>query len=66
MRSRTYSVVELSGQNWPGPQNIAWELAVPARPTGQMALSEARNLQKFGAPLSRGRRRRRRASRGAS
>eukprot|EP00969_Alexandrium_andersonii_P353502 15440067-Alexandrium_andersonii.AAC.1 len=41
------------------PASPPWEVAVPARPTGQTALSAARNPQKFGAPLSRGGRRRR-------
>eukprot|EP00969_Alexandrium_andersonii_P057564 2536727-Alexandrium_andersonii.AAC.1 len=65
MRSRTSSVIQTSGPNWPEPQNPAQEVAVP-RPTGPMALSAARSLQKFGAPLSRGGLGRRRASRGAS
>eukprot|EP00969_Alexandrium_andersonii_P344330 15220062-Alexandrium_andersonii.AAC.1 len=50
IRSRTCSVVQLSGQHWPGPQNPALELAVPARPTGQMALSADRNLPNTGTP----------------
>eukprot|EP00969_Alexandrium_andersonii_P159003 7024938-Alexandrium_andersonii.AAC.1 len=45
------------------PPPPPWEVTIPARPTGQTALSVARNLQKFGAPLFRGGRRRRRASR---
>eukprot|EP00969_Alexandrium_andersonii_P351773 15436192-Alexandrium_andersonii.AAC.1 len=50
---------------WPGPQHPAQEVAVPARPTGQTAVSAAQSLDKFGAPLSRGGWRRRCASRGA-
>eukprot|EP00969_Alexandrium_andersonii_P155427 6872018-Alexandrium_andersonii.AAC.1 len=48
------------------PPSPPWEVAVPARPTGQTALFAARNPWKFGASLFRGGRWRRRASRGAS
>eukprot|EP00969_Alexandrium_andersonii_P350044 15432402-Alexandrium_andersonii.AAC.1 len=51
--SRAHSVIWPSGhQNWPRPRNPARELAIPARPTSQAALSAARNLRKFGAPLA--------------
>eukprot|EP00969_Alexandrium_andersonii_P007408 322733-Alexandrium_andersonii.AAC.1 len=44
-----------SGQHWPGPQNPARAVAAPAHPTGQTALSLARNLQKVGGPPARSR-----------
>eukprot|EP00969_Alexandrium_andersonii_P282329 12482269-Alexandrium_andersonii.AAC.1 len=46
-------VTQPSGQTWLGPQNPAWEDAVPVRPVGQTALSTAQNMQEFGAPNGR-------------
>eukprot|EP00969_Alexandrium_andersonii_P345806 15285304-Alexandrium_andersonii.AAC.1 len=58
-----YGLLALRSKWARAPRNPAPELAVPARPTGQTALSAIKHLQKFGAPLSRGGYRRRRASR---
>eukprot|EP00969_Alexandrium_andersonii_P173911 7687973-Alexandrium_andersonii.AAC.1 len=50
MGRNTHRVTEPPSQRYYAP-NPPWEVAVPARPTGQTALSAARNLHTSEPPI---------------